>query len=53
MEDTIPNHPNVSPKYYPGNQSVLMIIEFWMAHTDIYQTLIDIQIAITNFQNWC
>ena len=35
-------------KSHPGND-----VEFWRAHTDIYKTLIDVQITIINFQNWC
>ena len=53
MEDTISNNPNISSQISPGESKYVSNVEFWRAHTHIYQTLIDIQITIINLQNWC
>ena len=53
MEDTNSNNPNVSSQISPRESNYANDVEFWRAHTDIYQSLIDIQIAIINLQNWC
>ena len=53
MEDTIPNSSNVSSQILPREPKYVHAVEFWRAYTDIYETVIDIQIAIINFQNWC
>ena len=52
MEDTIRNNSNVSSQISRRKSSYADNVEFWRALTDIHQALIDIQIAITNLQNW-
>ena len=51
MEDTIPNNPSVSSQVSHREFKYTDDVEIWRAHTDIYQTLIDIQIPIIGLQN--
>ena len=51
MEDTDSNNHNVSSQISP-RESKHADVKFWRTHTDIYRSLIDIQIAIVNLQNW-
>ena len=53
MEDTIPNSSNVSSQILPSEPKYAHAVEFWRAYNDIYETVINIQIVIINFQNWC
>ena len=53
MEDTNSNNPNVGSQISLRESNYANDVEFWRAHTDIYQSLTDIQIAIINLQNWC
>ena len=53
MEYAIRNNPNVSSQILSREFKYAVDVEIWGAHTDIYETLIDIGIAIINLQNWC
>ena len=53
MKGTYSNNPNVSSQISPRESKYADDVEFWRALTDLYQTLIDIQIAVNSLQNWC
>ena len=53
MEDLILNQPNVSSQLSPRESKYADDVEFWRTHSNIYQLLIDTQMAIMNLLDWC
>ena len=55
MEEVLSKNTNkkVNPTDLPRESKYADDVEFWRIHTNIFQVLLDIQMAIINLQNWC